>query len=300
MIHGEKDLETFMLSKGMPLDNSKKINFICIGGQRCGKNTMYTWLRDHPEVSTSQEMEINFFSHYWEKGYWWYEDHFSPNQKTKAIGEMSGSYLYDKEAPNRVKQYNNDVKIIVSLRNPVGRVISHFKHSVKVGHIPPNNLNVVASIEKSPALVEFSRYKKYLSYWLDEFPAHNILVLNFDNIIKYPRETYRELCLFLEIDTGIESKNLGTIQNTSYIPRSHTLLKIITNFRILLEFIGLNAIVRLIRSMQLRRVIDKVNDSNIEVNISEEETTYLKNIFKDDWDEIKPMLEKNKIKNIGF
>ena len=98
----------------------------------------------------------------------------------------------------------------------------------------------------------------------------------------------------------IESKNLGTIQNTSYIPRSHTLLKVITNFRILLEFIGLNAIVRLIRSMQLRRVIDKVNDSNIEVNISEEETAYLNNLFKDDWGEIKPMLEKYKIKNIGF
>ena len=98
----------------------------------------------------------------------------------------------------------------------------------------------------------------------------------------------------------IESKNLGTIQNTSYIPRSHTLLKVITNFRILLEFIGLNAIVRLIRSMQLRRVIDRVNDSNIEVNISEEETAYLNNLFKDDWGEIKPMLEKNKIKNIGF
>ena len=300
MNHGEKDQVIFMHSEVIKMDKSKKINFICIGGQRCGKNTMYTWLRDHPEVSTSQEMEINFFSHYWEKGYGWYENHFSLKNKTKAMGEMSGSYLYDKQAPDRVKQYNKDVKIIVSLRDPVKRVISHFKHSVKVRHIASENLDVIDSIKNSPALVEFSRYRKYLGYWLDIFPAENILVLNFENVIKHPKETYKELCIFLGIDTEIESSNLGTIQNTSYIPRSHTPLRMITSFRILLEFLGLNAVVRLIRSMQLRRVVDKLNDSKIDVDITEKEKLYLEELFKGDWDEIKPLLEIHNIKNIGF
>ena len=74
----------------------------------------------------------------------------------------------------------------------------------------------------------------------------------------------------------------------------------ITSFRILLEFIGLNAVVRLIRSMQLRRVVDKLNDSNIDVDITEKEKLYLEELFKGDWDEIKPLLETHNIKNIGF
>ena len=278
---------------------SLKASFICIGGQRCGKNTMYSWLREHPDVSTSHEMEVNFFNRNWEKGYEWYENNFEHRLGAKTKGEMS-SYLYDIQAAERVYKYNKDIKIIISLRNPVKRLVSHYKHLIKTGHMSLDNIGINNAIKRNPSLIELSRYSKYLTYWFDQFPSKNILVINFDSIVKRPDETYTKLCNFLEIDSSHKPKNLGKKQNSSYIPKSQLLLKFITKIRLFLEFIGLKSLVRIIRSMQITKIIDYFNDSKIGIDLKENDLAFLEGNLENEWKKIEGLIQEKNPANIGM
>ena len=112
-----------------------RVNFIGIGGQRCGKTTIYNWMEQHPQIGTSSEMELHFFNHRYDFGYNWYERNFSRQNETLITGEMSSSYIYDLSVPKRVFKYSPDMKIILSVRNPVSRLISAYRHDLQIGNI---------------------------------------------------------------------------------------------------------------------------------------------------------------------
>ena len=60
--------------------------------------------------------------------------HFpSVKQAGYLTGEASPSYLNHPEAFNRLKAVNPETKLIILLRNPVARAISHYYHWLRLG-----------------------------------------------------------------------------------------------------------------------------------------------------------------------
>ena len=123
-----------------------KINFLVIGAQKCASTWIYDILRDHRQVLLSERKELDFFSYHYERGFQWYERQFGPPNGWLAVGEISPSYFHEPAVPARLGEYLPEAKIIVSLRDPVERALSHHRHAVRVGDVVGDDLSFEATV----------------------------------------------------------------------------------------------------------------------------------------------------------
>lgn len=194
-----------------------KVNFIGIGGQKCASTWIYDILLGHPDVCLSDEKEIDFFSNYWDRGFAWYASYFDEGRARKArvVGEVSPSYLSDSDAPERAAKYNKDMKIILTLRDPVDRAYSNHKHNIRQGFVLDNDLAFEVAMSRNPTYVEHGFYGKSLRAWMSCFPRNQILVIFFEDIVSRPFEVAKELYSFLGIAVDYQSAFLNKKSNES-------------------------------------------------------------------------------------
>lgn len=104
-----------------------KPNFIIVGAQKSGTTSLYNYLNDCPGLIGSQIKEVHYFDREdrFRKGDKWYESFFV-NRKgaDELLFEASPSYLCREKVPERLNNYNQDLKFIVMLRDPIDRAYS--------------------------------------------------------------------------------------------------------------------------------------------------------------------------------
>ncbi|NVN98673.1 MAG: sulfotransferase domain-containing protein [Geobacteraceae bacterium] len=108
--------------------------FLVIGAQKGGTTALYEYLSKHPSLKPSSIKEIDFFScnEIYNKGYNYYHSHFVQEVgEDKLFFEASPSYLNNESAPERIYEYNPQIKLVAVLRNPVERAYSAWNMYVK-------------------------------------------------------------------------------------------------------------------------------------------------------------------------
>ncbi|WP_419657492.1 putative sulfotransferase domain protein [Desulfosarcina variabilis str. Montpellier] len=114
------------------------------------------------------------------------------------IGEASTTYFYDRvpywynksneiefddslpPLPELVTNELPDIKIIISLRDPVDRAISAYYHWMKTGITSPRlGLKKVAKEYPKMRILEYGYYEEYLKIWQKYVPQERILILIF-------------------------------------------------------------------------------------------------------------------------
>ena len=136
---------------------------------------------------------LDFFSYRFENGYRWYERQFPAHQSSRHFGEMSQSYFHEPAVVDRVWDYDPDLKIIVSLRDPVERALSQHRHLVRLGIVGHEDLRFEASLETNPTYVDQGRYFTHLSRWFDRFGAEKVMVVLMEEVIDDPEKVASEL-----------------------------------------------------------------------------------------------------------
>src|SRR5207245_1011448 len=69
---------------------------------------------------------LNFFDREYWRGVDWYRTRFAGSRAERAIGEASVSYMFNREAPERMARLLPKARLIAVLRNPVDRAYSHY------------------------------------------------------------------------------------------------------------------------------------------------------------------------------
>ena len=114
-------------------------SFLIIGTQKGGTTSLYRWLGQHPQVVEASRKEVHYFDINFSRGERWYRSHF-PLLRGLADGQVTGEgspyYMCHPHAPARIASLLPDVRLIVLLRNPVERAISHYFHSHRNGREP--------------------------------------------------------------------------------------------------------------------------------------------------------------------
>jgi hypothetical protein len=226
---------------------SIKPNFFVVGAAKAGTTSVYSWLKQHPEIFVPQVKEPSFFVHGY--GYSNWEEYlklFENGREKKAIGDTSASYLAAPEAPEWIHETLGTVKIIMVLRNPTHRAFSLHSWMVMEGYEKFSSFEKALEEEETRFFDQhfywhnpeyfwdyiyfrsglyFAQVKRYP----DVFGSKNVKIFLFEEIVNSPLQVFHEICDFLEISTTFTPN--FTYENPSVLPRFATLQNLIrTNF----------------------------------------------------------------------
>lgn len=210
--------------------------FLVIGVAKAGTTSLYDYITWHPRVLPAIVKEMNYFGAP-ERGLEWYLSHFPrrPAWEHRFItGEARVGNFDDWIAPRVVKDALPGVKLIVLLRNPADRAISHYYNDHRLG-VEVRDLEdafeeELASFdglsESSPGSSGRSRsylrlglYAKHLMRWMKEFPAEDILILISDEFFAAPdlemRKVFQHLGLVSHKYGDYKKMNIGRYDGQS-------------------------------------------------------------------------------------
>ena len=191
-----------------------KVDFFCIGVAKAGTTTLHDLLSLQEEVRLPGRKETNFFSfgHLGKPSFTGPLDNSSVNEPTitsfeeyvndfdnetgSLIGEICPSYVLDGTAANIFK-HNPKAKIIILLREPVGRAYSNYQHLVRDGRERGSFEEALAAEDERLGqgwewfwgLKRNSLYYKVVKEYMDIFGNDNVMVILFEDFIK-DQETY--------------------------------------------------------------------------------------------------------------
>lgn len=198
-------------------------DFLIIGGLKCGTTSLYQYLCTHPQILAAQRKELFFFDRFFDRGTYWYRSHFPMdfNHKKWLTGEASPHYIQHPLAAERIRRLIPDTKIIALLRDPVPRLLSHYKHNVRNGWETLDFASAMAAEEsrvaksltdsiRNPAAFEFDSlkfsyfrkglYADQLTAWYSVFPSEQILVLQSEDLFRDPRAIVDQTLHFLGLE----------------------------------------------------------------------------------------------------
>ncbi len=191
-------------------------DYCIIGAQKSGTTSLYSYLALHPQVKPSYVKEIHYYNKHYGNGLKWYRAHFpvgslDPSCRNFITGEASTMYLHDTKTPVRMFKDVPDVKLMLVLRNPVDRAISHYHHRVRSGRekrtideaMHSALCRVSAGDFESGTETDFLAYgcyAEYLNNWHKVFQPKQFLVMQAEAFFADPLPEFRKVSEFLGID----------------------------------------------------------------------------------------------------
>lgn len=214
-------------------------NFLIIGGHKCGTTSLYSYLKQHPQIYMPELKEPRFFAYddtdpvhraksrtiFPVRTLAEYQALFDGVTDEKAIGEASPEYLRNTRAARRIRDLIPHAKLIVSLRNPVDRTYSEYLMRVRAGdESRPFEQVCREDRERLQRNLYFDNLKRYT----DLFDRAQLKVLLFERFRADPLAVVQECFRFLEVDdTSVPDTTRQ--YNPGGVPRSRSLYRLLTN-----------------------------------------------------------------------
>lgn len=196
-------------------------DFLIIGAQKCGTTSLYEYLTQHPQIVSANQKEVHFFDLNYKLGLDWYRVQWGEVYRPNSLcGEASPYYIFHPQVPQRVYQHFPQIKLIVLLRNPVDRAISHYYHEVNLGfetlsleeaiaREPERLQGELEKLETDPNYYSYNHqhytylsrglYLEQLQRWMTFFPKYQFLILKSEDFWEKPDRTLAEVLEFLQL-----------------------------------------------------------------------------------------------------
>ncbi|MGH7933204.1 MAG: sulfotransferase family protein [Candidatus Binataceae bacterium] len=215
-------------------------NFFIAGAAKAGTTSLYSYLKQHPQVFLPKIKEPQYFASVkpapeyahlvdavTDRGR--YLKLFRGAERYAAIGDASPSYLWDPEAPNRIKRTVPHARIIISLRDPVERAFSHYLMDYREGAqdlpfyeaICEDVARKKKGIGVSFLYVEFGQYHAQVRRYLNTFGPDNVEILMFEQLRRATREVIARIVRFLGLDAApVDQIDTSRVHNGYAVPRA--------------------------------------------------------------------------------
>tara|TARA_Y100000746_G_scaffold51066_1_gene40183 strand:+ start:1418 stop:2293 length:876 start_codon:yes stop_codon:yes gene_type:complete len=233
----------------------KNPNLFIVGAPKSGTTFLYYYLKQHPDIYFPNFKEPHFFGSdlirrngAYNLSLDEYQDLFKTDKK--IIGEASTFYIFSKDAPEEIYNFNPNAKIIIMLRDLVDlvhslhsqfvfsgdEVIEDFTQALELedsrlsGNKIPNQTTVVNKLFYTSNILSLPRsIQSFIRY----FGRENIKFIDLDDIKKNPKKVYFETLEFLNIDSNLNIPDFKIInKNKTY--KSKTVRDFIKKYSIFL------------------------------------------------------------------
>lgn len=190
-------------------------DFIIVGAQKSGTTWLAHLVGEQKTILKPTIKEINYFDDMYHLGKRWYMSHFPPASQEKSLPdkaptcmryEATPDYLFDERAPIRISKDLPNVKIIAVMRDPVGRAVSGYHHMVNAG-LEKRPFSEAIRREDTfqwrdrilrPAYIKRGVYADQIERYQQHFPAKQIHLMVFEDLIATPDLVLKDLSSFLE------------------------------------------------------------------------------------------------------
>lgn len=210
-----------------------RVNVFVAGAQKSGTTALFTYLREHPQLITSEVKELHYFDD--EALDWQRTDHTSYHSNFPVCTDGQGErlaidvtpiYSFWPGAMTRIRAYNPSARIILIHRDPIERAYSHwnmersrgdenlpFSEAIRQGRERLTGLEPADDRWRIFSYVERGFYARQLENVLSLFPKTQVLTLTSGLLSKNPSGTLGKISDFLGIgrfpDTAPRREHVG-------------------------------------------------------------------------------------------
>jgi hypothetical protein len=237
-----------------------RVDFVGIGVQKAATNWLFACLTEHPEIRGPigrVNKELHFFNRNYDLGYVWYHSKFEFGPwKT---GEYSPLYFADKNVPERIYHYHPQMKMILTLRNPIDRAFSQHRYQVMNNRLPRQLYDFEAALPLNPTYIEYGQYASQLERFWEFFDRRVIHIILTEDLRAQPEMSLRQLYQFLGVDDSFSPSYVDKQKNVSYIYRMPGIERLIRHCSdIVLEFGG-KRLAQTIKSTHIHTLLRRFN-----------------------------------------
>jgi hypothetical protein len=196
-----------------------KPNLFIVGASKCGTTAWAKYLSLHPDIFFSHLKEPHFFStdfprHRRVSELSSYLALFGGRADEPIIAEASASYLKSREAPDNLRSFNSDSKILIFVRDRPSFIRSWHNELIKNGTERIEDLEAAWRLSgrrdaesagprcKDLKFLDYEmcgRFGEQVERYFEMFPAAQIRVFHFRDWTQNPRGAYQDILRFLEL-----------------------------------------------------------------------------------------------------
>ena len=214
-----------------------------VGAPKAGTTALHAALAGHPGLHMSPVKEPKFYlcderpppkqggpgdNHSLREWVWHrdrYEALFEYAQPGALKGESTPFYLWSRAAQRRIAQEIPGARFVAIVRDPVDRAYSNWTHLWSDGLEPVGDFLEACDLEPERAAAGWApfwryrglgRYGEQIEHLLTLFPAEQVHVLRYRDLVEDPADTLARIAKFLEIDPEafparkVPSENVST------------------------------------------------------------------------------------------
>ena len=200
---------------------------VIIGTYKSGTRELIDFLAMNPLVVIRRQpnYEVSYFDKNVDKGLNWYRNEMPFSSEGQITIEKSPSYFTSKEAPRRIYEMDKNIKLILLVRNPVDRTLSHltYEHFIIREQFKNDINNCLYKytfnrriINENCFAVKGSFYDGPFSRYLEYFSSDQILVINSDDLFQNPCKVVKNVEYFLNLNNFINCDNFIRNNETGF------------------------------------------------------------------------------------
>ena len=204
--------------------NKTKPNLFLVGPPKSASTFLHVILASNPKVFSTTNKELRFFSNpkklrnplAWRYYKNCYPQTSQERKKYKYFLDSTPSYFEvfninspyqhgnsrNKNVPLAIRRsVGDEIKIIIVIRNPVMRAISHYFHHAKVGRLQKYEGRGIFEISALyPETLTAGNYANHIKNWELNFPNNQILYVNYSDIKNKPDTVIQKVFSFLNLE----------------------------------------------------------------------------------------------------
>ena len=182
---------------------------IIIGAGKSGTLELLEFLHLHPHIQIyydpdrrSAQYEMLYFSSLYNKGVTWFKEQMPCSFSNQVTVMKMATYYRHLQVPERIKKFNESIKLILIVREPIARAYSGYtfhggnrKNSKSFSDLVINK--ATHEVQENDKRLRESVYANYMEHWLKYFSLSQFLILSHGEFVHDPVTTLKKVERFL-------------------------------------------------------------------------------------------------------
>jgi len=222
-------------------------NFFIVGAPKTGTTSLYEYLKKVPGIymspmkepyyfSQSIKIDTNFIALPPITDKQEYLSLFENVKDEKIVGEATPFYLVDPISPKLIHQIAPNARIVISVRDPVERALSHYlpvvQSRIKIGTFHEQIQVELKRLEENDfttiGILQCGLYYQAIKRYLDTFGKNQVKIIIFEEFVKNTKQVLEDVLEFLDVEASLDSFK-PKIQNPYRVSRGQVAESLLWN-----------------------------------------------------------------------